>query len=243
MGMLLLSWTPFIFSRNGFPRDENGSPFLPGNTITDAIKTAVVFYFIKKDKEIENKIKKYMLKEGLNPADIVKDIRNIVFEKHPILSDLKVQEKIYLNPEKITQEYVEVFDLKEWIDIRGFRTEIYKNNLEVDIQSSNLDKIKAACHSYAEALARIEHSMLKDHPLASIFYEPLLNELKNWEIPLRIGLWTEVRFGGNLLFFWRIKEVREKLIKQLKIDIRPRYVLYFPREKKTAGWSELRKQI
>jgi len=154
-------------------------------------------HFIKKDREIENKIKKYLLKDNLNPADIVKDIRKIVFEKHPILSDLKVQEKIYLNPEKINQEYVEVFDLKEWIDIRGFKTEIYKDNLEVEVYSTNIEKIKTACHSYAEALARIEHSML----------------------------------------------VREKLIKQLKIDIRPRYVLYFLREKKTAGWSELRKQI
>ncbi len=241
--MLLLSWTPFIFSRNGFPRDEEGNPFLPGSVILDAIKTATLFYYTKKDKEIENKIKKYLLNENLKPADIVKDIREIVFKKYPILEDFKIQEKIYLDPEKIKQSYVEVFDLKNWIDIRGFKTEIYKENLQVELSSSNIQKIKSACHSYTEALARMEHSMLKDHPLASMFYEPLLNELKNWEIPLRIGLWTEVRFGGNLLFFWRIKEVREKLLKDLKIDIRPRYVLYFPREKVTAGWSELRKSI
>ncbi len=240
--MLLLSWTPFIFSRNGFPRDDNGNPFLPGNIITDAIKTAVVFYYTKKDKEIENKIKRYLLKENLKPEEIVKDIRNIVFSKYPVLKNLKVQEKIYLNPEKVKQEYVEVFDLKQWIDIRGFKTEIYKDNLQISFETSNIEKIKSACHSYTEALAKIEHSMLKDHPLSSIFYEPLLNELKNWDIPLRIGLWTEVRFGGNLLFFWRIKEVREKLIKDLKIDIRPRYVLYFPKEKATAGWSELKRE-
>jgi len=81
---------------------------------------------------------------------------------------------------------------------------------------------------------------LKEHPLSSRFYEPLINDIKKWQIPLRVGMWTEVSFKGDLLFFWRIKEVREKLIKQLKTDIRPRYVLYLPDEKQTTGWVEIK---
>ncbi len=241
--MLLLSWTPFIFSRNGFPRDNKGNPFLPGNVITESIKTAIVFYYIKKDKEIERKVKNLVLGENLNLNHLVKSIRDIVFSKYNLLDNFEIQERIYLNPEKIRLSYVEVFDLKEWIDIRGFKTEVYKDNLNIEINIPSIEKVKAACHSYAEALAKIEHSFLKEHPLAKLFYEPLINELKHWELPLRIGLWTEVRFGGNLLFFWKIKEVREKFIKKHNIDIRPRYVLYFPKEKATSGWSELRNQI
>ncbi|NPA58343.1 MAG: hypothetical protein GXN94_03495, partial [Aquificae bacterium] len=78
------------------------------------------------------------------------------------------------------------------------------------------------------------------HPLAKLFYEPLIDRMKKWDIPLRVGMWTEVSFKGDLLFFWRIKEVREYLIKKLKVDIRPRYVLYLPKEKQTTGWIEIK---
>ena len=241
--MHLLTWTPIVFGRNGFPRDEKGMPFLPSNVIKEAITNAVIFYYIKKDKEIENKVKAYLLKGNLNINDIVKDIKNIVLEKYNILKELEIQEKIPLPQENIKEEYIEIFDLKKWIDIKGFKTEIFKGIVEVEIKSPNIEKIKAAAHSYAEALAKMEHSMLKDHPLASEFYEPLINEIKTWEIPLRAGMWTEVKFGGNLLFFWKIKEVREKIMKDLKIDIRPRYVLYLPRENQTTGWIELKNKI
>ncbi len=238
--MELLCWTPVVFSRNGFPRDEEGKPFLPGNVFKEAITSAVIFYYIKKDKEIENKVRKYLLKEGLNIKDVAKDVKNIVLEKYPVLDNLDIPERTYLPEKDIKQEYIEVFDLKEWIDVKGFKTEVFKGTLEVSIKSPYIEKLKAAAHSFAEALARMEHSLLKDHPLAKLFYEPLINDLKKWDIPLRIGLWTEVSFKGDLLFFWRIKEIREKLFKELKVDIRPRYVLYLPREKQTTGWTELK---
>ena len=238
--MEIISWTPVIYSRDGFLRDENGKPFLPKESFIEAITSAVIFYYTKKDKEIENKIKKYLLKDKLDINTVSKNVQEIVLSKHPVLDGLELPEKIYLPQKDIKKEYVEIFDLKEWIDIKGFKTEIFKGIIDFEITSPNLEKIKAAAHSYAEALARMEHSLLKDHPLAHQFYEPLINDLKKWEIPLRIGLWTEVEFKGNLLFFWKIKEVREKIMKDLKVDIRPRYVLYLPKEKQTTGWIEIK---
>ena len=238
--MELICWSPVIFGRKGFPRDDEGKPFLPSNVFKEAITSAVIFYYIKKDREIENKVKKYLLKSGLNIKEVSKDIKDIVLEKYPILDNLEIPERTYLPEKEIKEEYIEVFDLKEWIDVKGFKTEVFKGIIPLDVKSPYLEKIKAAAHSYGEALARIEHSFLKEHPLAKIFYEPLINDMKKWDIPLRIGMWTEVSFKGDLLFFWRIKEIREKLLKELKVDIRPRYILYLPKEKQTTGWTELK---
>jgi len=238
--MEILTWTPVIFSRKGFPVDDSGNPFLPKNSFVEAISSAAIFYYVKKDKEIENKVKNYLLKENLNIKTVVENVKNIVLSKYPILDKLEIPEKIYLPKEYIKEEYVEIFDLKEWIDIKGFKTQIFKGEIQLEISSPFLSDIKSACHSYAEALARMEKSLLKDHPLVEEFYNPLINDLKQWEIPLRLGMWTEVSFKGNLLFFWKIKEVREKIMKELKVDIRPRYVLYLPREKQTTGWVEIK---
>jgi hypothetical protein len=238
--MEIISWTPTIYSRKGFLKDKNNKPYLPKETFIEAIESAVIFYFVKKDKEIEHKVKNYLLKEKLNLYTVSKKIKEIVLSKHPVLDNLELPEKVYLPKNDIKEEYVEIFDLKNWIDIKGFKTEIFKGIVNLEITSPHLDKIKAAAHSYTEALAKMEHSLLKDHPLAQLFYEPLISDLKKWEIPLRVGLWTETEFKGDLLFFWKIKEVREKIMKELKVDIKPRYVLYLPKEKQTTGWLEMK---
>ncbi|WP_456384581.1 hypothetical protein [Persephonella sp.] len=238
--MEFISWTPVIFSRSGFPRDEEGRPFLPKNAFVESLTSAVIFYYIKKDREIENRVRKYLLSENLDIKEVAKQVKKIITDKYPVLDELDIPERVYLPPSQIKEKYVEIFDLKEWIDVRGFKTEVFSGVLQLEISSPHIEKFRAASHSYAEALARMEHSLLKDHPLASIFYEPLINQMKKWDIPLRIGMWTEVSFKGDLLFFWRIKEVREKLMKTLKTDIRPRYVLYLPDEKQTTGWAEIK---
>ncbi len=238
--MEIISWTPTIYNRSGFLRDKNGNPYLPKETFLEAITSAIIFYFVKKDKEIENKVKKYLLKGKLDIKTVSKHVKEIVLSKHPVLDNLELPEKIYLPEKDVKKDYVEIFDLKEWIDVKGFKTEIFKGIIDLEITSPYLDKIKAAAHSFAEALAKIEHSLLKEHPLAHQFYEPLINDMKKWEIPLRIGMWTEVKFKGDLLFFWKIKEVREKIMKELNIDIRPRYVLYLPKERQTTGWVEIK---
>ncbi len=238
--MELLTWAPVIFSRKGFPRDEGGKPFLPRNVFEEALTSAVIFHHLKKDKALASKVKKYLTTKGLNLGEIAKDIKRMVLEKYPIMDELQIPERVYLPEERIEVQYVEIFDLKEKVDVKGFKTEVFKGRLELSIESPHLEKLKAAAHSYAEALARIEKDLLEDHPLAELFYEELLNEIKRWDIPLRLGMWTEVHFKGDLLFFWKIKEVRDFLLKELKIDIRPRYVLYLPKERATSGWCELK---
>ncbi len=237
--MKLVAWTPIIFSRKGFPRDEDGKPFLPGNVFEEAITSAVIFHHLKKDKALASKVKKYLTTKGLKLEEIAGDVKRMVLEKYPVTEKLQIPKRVYLPEEKIRTEYVEVFDLKEKVDVKGFKTEIFKGTVELEIESPFIDRLKAAAHSFAEALARMEKEMLGEHYLAEIFYGELLNNLKRWEIPLRLGMWTEVHFKGDLLFFWKIKEVREFLIKELGIDIRPRYVLYLPSERATGGWGEL----
>ncbi len=238
--MQLFIWTPLILKRGNFPRDEQNRPYLPGVVLEEAIESSLIYYYIKKDKEIENKVKTYLLKKGLNPEEVVGDIKNIIFEKYPIIKNIKFPEKIKLNPEEVYPVRVEVFNLETWLDEEEFKAEAYKGVVSLDFTSEELAVLKSAGHSYCEALLRIEREFLKDHPLVQTFYDPMLNKIKKWDFPLRAGMWTETEFQGNLLFFWRIKEVREWILKELKIDIRPKKVLFVPREECTTGWCELK---
>ena len=237
--MLLTAWTPLIYSRKGFKKDEEGKAYIPKETFLEAFSSAVIFYYIKKDKEIENKVKKFLMSERIKIDTLVEEVKKIIFEKHPILEGLKLPEKVYLPQEKIKQVKVDVLDLKTKRITESFQTEAFIGSVEVPIESPYLEKLKYACHSYAEGLAHMEKHLLGNHPLAETFYNELLNEIKNWEIPLRLGLWTEVKFKGNLLFFWRIKEVRAHIKKLLKVDIRPRFILFLKEENQTCGWCQL----
>jgi len=238
--MELLTWTPVIFTRKGFPRDEAGRAFLPASTIREAITSAVIYYYIKKDKEIENRVKNYLLRKGLNPDEVIERVKEIILDKYPVLNGLEIPERIDLSKGEVYETRAEVFNLKRWEEEESFKVEVFKGVVELPLYSPHLEKLKAAGHSYCEALARMEMGMLRDHPLAENFYKPLLNDMKRWEIPLRVGMWTEVKFKGNLLFFWRIKEVRNALMEELKVDIRPTKVIYLPRENCTTGWCEAR---
>ncbi len=237
--MKIFFWTYFIHGKKGFPR-ENGKPYIPSSSIQEGIKSAAIYYYIKKDKQIENLVKKYLLKEKLSPVTIVKDIEDIIYQKYPFLKELILPEKIFLPSNEVKEKQIEVIDLNTWLDVEEFKVEVFKGVIEIEGQCEELQRLKAISHSFTEALAKMEHSMLKEHPLAKKFYEPLLNRIKTWEIPLRLGWWTETKFKGNLLFFWRIKEVRENLKKFLQEDIKPSRIIYFPREIETPGWVEIK---
>jgi hypothetical protein len=126
--MKLICWTPVIYDKKGFKK-EGDKPFLPSDTIKEAITSAIIFYYIKKDKEIENKIKKYLLKNGLNLKEISKDIKNIVLNKYSILDNLEIPDKIYLPKDDIKKEYIEIFDIREKKEIKRFQTEVFKGCL------------------------------------------------------------------------------------------------------------------
>ncbi len=237
--MQLLVWTPLIYGKRGFPEEE-GKPYIPGKLLEESLRSSAIYYYIKKDKTIENLVKRYLLKDRLAPSKIIEDIEEIIYKKYPLLKEISFPEKIYLKKEEIYTEVVEVFDLETWEDVEEFRVPGYKGMVEFEGKCETGERLKAISHSFCEALAKMEYSMLKGHPLAERFYQPLLNKIKTWEIPLRLGWWTETRFKGHLLFFWRIKEVRENLKKVLKEDIRPKRILHLPKEKATSGWCEIR---
>jgi hypothetical protein len=235
---MLIFWTPTAFER-GFLEDENGK-FLPRNAILEALESAVVFYYIKKDKELEKLVRKYLMDKP-KIKEISKEVKKRVFDKYPVLEGIEIPEKIYLNEENISNELIKVFDLEKKEFVRSFTLDVFKGVIEdVKIKSNNLEKIKNACLAYARALSEYEHKELKNTEFESIIAD-IQNKIANeWEIPLRVGYWTNTPYKGDLLFFWRIKEVREYLLKELHIDIRPKDVLYLPRTKEFLGWGEIK---
>jgi len=213
---------------------------LPRNAILEALESAVVFYYIKKDKELENLVKKYLLNRP-KLKEISKEVKKRVFEKYPILEGIEIPEKIYLQNENISNELVKVFDLEKKDFVKSFRMDVYKGVLEdVKIKSNNMEKIKNACLAYSRALAEYEHKALKDTKLEDLIVEIQNNIANEWRIPIRVGHWTNTPYKGDLLFFWRVKEVRDYLLKHLHIDIRPKDVLYLPRTNEFLGWGEIK---
>jgi len=236
---MLIFWSGTSFEKNGFLEDEKGK-FLPRNAILEALESAVVFYYIKKDKEIENLVKKYLTTKP-KLKEISREIKKIVFKKYPVMEGIEIPEKIYLPKENISKELVKVYDLEKKEFTNSFKMEIFKGVLEnVHVKSENIEKIKTACKSYARALAEYEHKELKNTEFEDLIVD-IQNSIANeWEIPIRVGYWTNTPYKGDLLFFWRIKEVREYLIKELNIDIRPKDVLYLPRTNEFLGWGEIK---
>ncbi len=236
---MLIFWTPTSAEREEFLEDENGK-FIQRNEILEALESAVVFYYIKKDKALEKAVTKYLM-EKPKLKEISKEVKKRVFEKYPVLEGIEIPEKIYLPKENINKELVKVFDLEKKEFVKSFKVETFKGVLEdIEIKSSNMEKIKNAAKAYARALLEYEHKALKDTE-----FEDLITEYQNlvaneWEIPIRVGRWTNTPYKGDLLFFWRIKEVREYLLKNLHIDIRPKDVLYLPRTNEFLGWSEIK---
>ena len=236
---MLIFWTPTSFEKIGFLEDENGK-FIPRNAILEALESAVVFYYIKKDKELERLITKYLMQKP-KLKEISKEVKKRVFKKYPVLEGIEIPEKIYLSEENISNELVKVFDLEKKEFMKSFKTEVFKGVLDnVQIKSENIEKIKTACKSYARALAEYEHKELKGSEFEDLIVE-IQNSIANeWDIPVRIGHWTNTPYKGDLLFFWKIKDVRKYLIKELNIDIRPKDVLYLPRTNEFLGWGEIK---
>ena len=234
--MEIWTHTPLLYSRKGFPR-KDGKPFLPGNEITQALSSAIVYYYIRKDKDIERQIKRLLLQGTQNIDNIIEKIKSVVFEKYfnpPYIPDIP------LTDGKLFYAYVDIFDTKKWDVIDYFKIEAFSGILHVPFDTTEIKRIKPAALSFATALLKMEIKLLEDYPVVENFHVPLLNEIKNWSIPLRIGYWTENKYEKNLLYFWRIKDVRESLLREYKIDIIPHRFLILPREQATPGWSEIK---
>ncbi len=239
--MELLFWTPLIYSLEGFPRDTSGTPYIPGSVLQQGINEALTYYYIKKDPRIENSVKRLLLDKHLKPDSVVQKIQELVLERYS--PNFELPKVIKLNSGRIYETIVDIYDLKKWRDIDSLKIEVFEGIVSIDLDETEFLKIAPAAHSFANALLRMEMELLEDHPLVERYYQPLMNEVRRWEIPLRIGYWTQNPYQGNLLFFWRIKEVRERFLRDFRMDIRPTKILFLPREGVTPGWAELRKEV
>ncbi len=237
---MLIAWNAITYENGEFLRDENG-PFIPRNEFIEAIESALVFYLIKKDKELEHTLKKYIfsLDKNFKIKTLAKEIKARVLAKYPITIEL--EPKIYLPKDSIKKALVKRFDFATKEFVEEFKVELFKGILEeFTLKSSNNQLIKNALLSYAMALANLEHKELKE----TFLEEPITliqNLIANeWENTIRVGRWTKTPYKGDLLFFWKVKEVREKLLKEFKVDIRPKDILYIPAYKEFLGWCELK---
>ncbi len=235
---MLLAWNAIAYERGEFLRDKKGA-YIPRNEIVEAIESALIFYYIKKDKALENSVKKRILATNNKPKlkTLAKDIKELVFARHPY--NVTLPAKIYLPQEGIQKVAVERFDFAKRAFVERYETEVFKGVIE-ECTIEGIEKIKAALLSYARGLAQREHELLEGTIL-----EPYIIEIQNlianeWEHTLRIGAWTTTPYKGDLLFFWRIKEVREKLLREFKLDIRPKDILFIPKFKEFLGWCEVR---
>ncbi len=232
---MLIAWNAIIPENGEFLRDSQDA-FIPRNEIMEAIESAMLFYYIKKDKAIEQRVKKMILSVDTKPKlkTLAKEIKALIFDKHPL--KVEMPEKIYLPKEGIQKVAIERFDFAKKEFIERNECEIFKGTIEFTIDG--IAPLKAALTSYARGLAEQEH-MLSEGSILEPYIAQIQNSIANeWDMTLRIGAWTTTPYKGDLLFFWRIKEVREKLLKEFKLDIRPKDILFIPKFKEFVGWCE-----
>ncbi|NPB06042.1 MAG: hypothetical protein GXO03_00390 [Aquificae bacterium] len=237
--MRLLAWSPVLPEGGRFPRRE-GRPFLPGSVLKEAFKDALVYYALKKDAALARSLARFLkTHRKTSLSALIKTVERSVLERYGgLLGGLKLPERVELPPEAVVERTVEVYDLRKKDFKEVFRSEVFLGAAELEGELP--EELKSACHSYCEALLHAELTFLRDHPLGELFHRQLSSEIKRWEYPLRLGFWTTAPFGGRLFWFWSNKEVRNRVRRLYGIDIRPFRVIYLPREKQTAGWSEVK---
>ncbi len=229
MDYRLITWTPVITDDGKFHPE----------VLEEAIRSAWVFYHIRKDRQIENAVRKYLMGGDVKLEELVERVGEIVYRKHPLKLRIKV-----LEDRTTTEElYIEPYVISDDVDDEGFRAKAFTGQVSLSIDSNvSYPKLKAVGQSYTEGILKAEMKIFgEESEVLREIYQDLLNEMKNeWDIPLRMGMFNRNRLGGNLLFFWRIKDVREHLLKALNFDIRPKETLFIVKYRTVPGFVELR---
>jgi hypothetical protein len=242
--MMLIAWTTLIADpEKGFPKEE-GQAYLPGSSVREAIGNAWVFYWVKKDKSLQNKARKHL--ENLQNDEAFlqasEAVRSMVFALHP-LEDLVIPEKIPLPAEGLRRRHIEVFDLEEQKVSREFEALSFRGTIpDVQINTPQWEKIRTALTSYARALAEYEHKHLVGTYLeesCAAIQNSIANE---WESALRLGAWSNAPHGGGLFFFWRFPELRRELIRKHKQDLLPTELYIVSGDRELLGWCEYCKE-
>ena len=150
--------------------------------------------------------------------------------------DIEIEDKIYLNGGNISKKEILVIDLDSKEVKESFQAQTFIG--QIDIEIKNIFSFKAALTSYARAVGEFIHHHLKESPFEESITQ-IQNQIANeWNIALLIGNWHKNSKKDELFFFWRIKEVRDKLIKDFNLDIKPNFVYYSKKDKSFTNWCE-----
>ncbi|NPA34882.1 MAG: hypothetical protein GXO48_08155 [Chlorobi bacterium] len=239
--MPFFTYSPMLSRHKEFKRVDEKS-VISGDEIRKLVEASAIFYFIKKDKHLENRVRKFLMQKEHDLPELANSVRNMVYDTYPWLKEITYPQFVELEG-KVQRLYCEVWDLKENEVTKDFVTEAFTGIVKFQLPEPHAQKLCYAFQSYAEALARIEKEMLEDHPLATEFYPRLITELRSEGCPARLGYWTDTPYEGHLLFFWRVKEIRQHLTKEFGLDIRPTEIIYIPSRGETAGWAYWRQSL
>ncbi|NPA32967.1 MAG: hypothetical protein GXO04_05020 [Aquificae bacterium] len=239
--MRVLLWTPVLLKERAFPR-KDGVPFIPSGYVRDAFLNALIYYAFKKDKVLERRVLEFLLEEDLSPKRAVEFVKESVLERHPEVGELEVSDAV-LEEGVLRKARVVLYDLRYKAEVEVFDAELGTGAGSLDVSFPSPERLRSACHSFAEALLHAERTLVRGHPLEESFYVPLSGEIKRWEVPLRLGRWTDDELREKLFWFWGDKRVRERVRRLLGRDIRPARVFFYPREGKFLGWTEVRRDV
>ncbi|MRJ05943.1 MAG: hypothetical protein C6I01_00260 [Epsilonproteobacteria bacterium] len=237
---MLICWYPVSVSRKGIPSDHRGR-YLPGKLVGDYLERAVTYYYLKKDKNLQNRFKKEVLKRGVEKIDsqLYWWLKKEVALNYPVLEGSKIPEKIYIDCHRVSKELIKFFNGEEKGFIRREWREVFSGVVEESgIQFPDWEKIKIPVQSYSRALGEYLHKLVKKTQLEGVVAEVQNQIANNWEISLLLGEWTTPTPNPLFLHLWSIKELREKLQKE-NPHFFPKILFYIPRLNLLTGWSQL----
>ncbi|NPA49512.1 MAG: hypothetical protein GXO20_05970 [Thermodesulfobacteria bacterium] len=236
----LVAHTPLAAGKKGFPREED-RPYFPGSLLRESIEEALFFYALGKHPDFAEMVRVFLLAGNFSKIENIKDfLLTRLRERYLELQELVLPEKIFL-PE-ITSRLIQTVEIKTGKILSQREHQVFIGVVPFDAEIPGV--LKYAGLSYCQALARAELRHFRETlPKLVPFYEDLTNRLRRFHIPLRTGCWTEDPFGGLLLAYWRVKEVRDVIKKRLKRDPLPQNVLYSPKDRATFGWVEIAENI
>ncbi len=232
----LLLWSPLL------PSLRKREKYLYGSELRKFFKTAFIFYSLKKDTKLRNEIRHYILTH--KRTSLTQFLRFIqektLTDKRELLEDISIPERVALDDKGFRKRDLFIYDLKHnKLSFFG-KVYTYEGIVELPFKTSHYERVKAASHSYIEALIHAEYTLARGKGKIEDFYLELSSSVKAWDIPLRIGVWSQNPVSSRLFWFWADKEVRERVRKLYKIELRPYKLFYIPLENKTLGWSEVK---
>ena len=236
----LLAHTPLAAGKDGFPKEE-GRPYFPGAALREALEEALFFYALGKEPDFAEMVRVFLMAGKFSRVGNVKDfLLARLRERYLELKELVLPQKIFL-PE-ITARLVQTVEVNTGKILSRREHQVFIGVVSFEGEIPGV--FKYAGLSFCEALARAELRHFRaTMPKLVPFYEDLTNRLRSFYLPLRAGYWTDDPFGGLLLAYWRVKEVREVIKRRLKRDPLPQNVLFSPKDRATFGWVEISTEL